>query len=133
MEKEQNITLREIVREHLLTAKWSLVVSGLSLLGFTLTELISPWPLKIIFDHILLDKSLPEWLGWVIEKPVEKAVAVENIVEDKPAPKAKLAVAVKTKAPEPKAKPKAKAPAKPAPKAKVKPAAKPAKKPAKKK
>lgn len=65
MEKEQNITLREIVREHLLTAKWSLVVSGLSLLGFTLTELISPWPLKIIFDHILLDKSLPEWLGWL--------------------------------------------------------------------
>lgn len=65
MEKEQNITLREIVREHLLTAKWSLVVSGLSLLGFTLTELISPWPLKIIFDHILLDKNLPGWLGWL--------------------------------------------------------------------
>lgn len=57
--------MREIVREHLLAAKWSLAASGLSLLGFTLTELISPWPLKIIFDHILLDKSLPEWLGWL--------------------------------------------------------------------
>lgn len=35
------------------------------MLGFTLTELISPWPLKIIFDHILLDKSLPASLSWV--------------------------------------------------------------------
>lgn len=69
----------------------------------------------------------------VIEKPVEKVAAVETVVEDKPAAKAKLSVAVKTKAPEPKAKPKAKAPAKPAVKAKAKPAAKPAKKPAKKK
>lgn len=65
MEKEQDITLREIVREHLLNAKWSLVVSGLSMLGFTLTELVSPWPLKIIFDHILLDKSLSKSLGWL--------------------------------------------------------------------
>lgn len=65
MEKEQDITLREIVREHLLNAKWSLAFSGLSMLGFTLTELISPWPLKIIFDHILLDKSLSKSLGWL--------------------------------------------------------------------
>jgi ATP-binding cassette subfamily B protein len=65
VEKEQNITLREIVREHLLEAKWSLTAAGLSMLGFTLAELISPWPLKIIFDHILLDKSLPASLDWL--------------------------------------------------------------------
>lgn len=35
------------------------------MLGFTLTELVSPWPLKIIFDHILLDKRLPASLGWL--------------------------------------------------------------------
>ncbi len=63
--KEQTITLREIVREQLLKAKWSLAVAGLSMFGFTLTELIAPWPLKIIFDHILLDKNLPASLGWL--------------------------------------------------------------------
>jgi ATP-binding cassette subfamily B protein len=65
VEKEQTITLREIVREHLLEAKWSLGAAGLSMFGFTLAELISPWPLKIIFDHILLDKSLPASLDWL--------------------------------------------------------------------
>ncbi|MCI0387506.1 MAG: ABC transporter ATP-binding protein/permease [Acidobacteria bacterium] len=61
---KKTITLQEIIREHLLEAKWSLAASALCMLGFTLTELISPWPLKIIFDHILLDKELPASLSW---------------------------------------------------------------------
>jgi ATP-binding cassette, subfamily B, bacterial len=63
--KKRSITLKRIIKEHLLEAKWSLSASALCMLGFTLTELISPWPLKIIFDHILLDKSLPASLSWV--------------------------------------------------------------------
>jgi len=35
------------------------------MIGATLAELASPWPLKIIFDHILLDKRLPAWLWWL--------------------------------------------------------------------
>ncbi len=65
MVKQRSITLKGIIKEHLLEAKWSLSASALCMLGFTLTELISPWPLKIIFDHILLDKSLPASLSWV--------------------------------------------------------------------
>jgi len=65
VEKERDITFRGIVREHLRKAKWSLFVSAISMLGFTLTELVSPWPLKIIFDHILLDKRLPATLAWL--------------------------------------------------------------------
>jgi ATP-binding cassette subfamily B protein len=63
--KQRTISLKGIIREHLLGAKWSLAASALCMLGFTLTELISPWPLKIIFDHILLDKSLPPSLSWL--------------------------------------------------------------------
>lgn len=53
--------------------------------GFTLTELISPWPLKIIFDHILLDKSLSKSLGWldrllVYGKPAAVVVLSLSIV-----------------------------------------------------
>jgi ATP-binding cassette, subfamily B, bacterial len=63
--KQRTISLKGIIKEHLLEAKWSLTASALCMLGFTLTELISPWPLKIIFDHILLDKSLPTSLSWL--------------------------------------------------------------------
>jgi ATP-binding cassette, subfamily B, bacterial len=61
--KQRTISLKEIIKEHLLEAKGSLIVAALCMLGFTLTELISPWPLKIIFDHILLDKELPASLS----------------------------------------------------------------------
>jgi len=46
---------------------WRLL--SLALLGMVLsiaTELAKPWPLKLIFDHVLLDRELPprfEWLG----------------------------------------------------------------------
>jgi ATP-binding cassette subfamily B protein len=46
-------------------AKWSLLAAGASLLGFTLTELIAPWPLKIIFDHILLESPVADSLVWL--------------------------------------------------------------------
>lgn len=65
METSPNITFRSIVREHLRGAKWSLLAAGASLLGFTLTELIAPWPLKIIFDHILLESPVAESLSWL--------------------------------------------------------------------
>jgi ATP-binding cassette, subfamily B, bacterial len=61
--KERTISLKGIIKKHLLEAKWSLIVAAMCMLGFTLTELISPWPLKIIFDHILLDKKLPASLS----------------------------------------------------------------------
>jgi ATP-binding cassette, subfamily B, bacterial len=63
--EQRTISLKGIIKEHLLEAKWSLAASAFCMLGFTLTELISPWPLKIIFDHILLDKSLPPSLSWL--------------------------------------------------------------------
>lgn len=38
--------------------KGAFFLSILCMLGFTLAELLTPWPIKIIFDHILLDKPL---------------------------------------------------------------------------
>jgi len=49
------------------------------MIGSTVAELASPWPLKIIFDHILLDKSLPaslEWLNGLIGQGKTIAVVV---------------------------------------------------------
>ncbi|MBK8316245.1 MAG: ABC transporter ATP-binding protein [Acidobacteria bacterium] len=58
-------TLAAIVREHLSEVRGSLILSAFCMAGFTLTELIAPWPLKIIFDHILFDKRLPGSLIWL--------------------------------------------------------------------
>ncbi len=65
MHKERTITLREIIIEHLSAVRGGLALAALCMIGFTLTELASPWPLKIIFDHILLDKDLPSSLSWL--------------------------------------------------------------------
>lgn len=43
-------------------AKGSLFLAGLCMLGVTLMELLRPWPLAIVFDHILADKPLPSYL-----------------------------------------------------------------------
>lgn len=58
-------TLKAIIRKHLGEVRGSLLIAGACMAGFTLTELIAPWPLKIIFDHLLLDKRLPGFLDWL--------------------------------------------------------------------
>jgi ABC-type multidrug transport system fused ATPase/permease subunit len=65
MADKKTRTLAAIVREHLSEVRGSLILSAFCMAGFTLTELIAPWPLKIIFDHILLDKRLPVSLIWL--------------------------------------------------------------------
>jgi ATP-binding cassette subfamily B protein/subfamily B ATP-binding cassette protein MsbA len=62
---DKAITLREIIREHLRDERWGLFASILCAIGYTLTELASPWPLKIIFDHILLGRAWPPSLAWL--------------------------------------------------------------------
>jgi ABC-type multidrug transport system fused ATPase/permease subunit len=57
------VTLPELVREHLRASGGSFALAVLCMIGFTLAELLSPWPLKIIFDHILLGRELPPSLS----------------------------------------------------------------------
>src|SRR5215510_5565836 len=55
--------LRRVALDGLSAMKLRLILAGLGLLGVTLTELAAPWPLKIIFDHILLQRPLPSALA----------------------------------------------------------------------
>ncbi len=50
--------LRKIVKRHLREVWGGIFLAALCLAGYTTTELLSPWPIKIIFDHILLDKPM---------------------------------------------------------------------------
>lgn len=56
MENRGSTRFKQIVSDHLRQVKGSLFVAGLCMLGFTATELLAPWPLKMILDHILLDQ-----------------------------------------------------------------------------
>jgi len=51
--------LHSLVRECLREQRVALVLAALALLGVVLCELLVPWPMKLIFDHILLAKPLP--------------------------------------------------------------------------
>src|SRR5262245_47143994 len=42
-----------------------LSVAAIGLIGVTITDLAAPWPLKIIFDHLLLLRPLPLSLGFL--------------------------------------------------------------------
>ncbi|MBI2527473.1 MAG: ABC transporter ATP-binding protein [Candidatus Rokubacteria bacterium] len=53
------------VRAHLWSARWRLALATLCMLGVTATALLGPWPLKLIFDHVLLDAPLPSSL-WLL-------------------------------------------------------------------
>ena len=52
----------------LLKPHWkALSLAFLAVLGETITDLLDPWPLKIIVDNLLQSKPLPDWLAGVVE------------------------------------------------------------------
>jgi len=58
MANRQGARFKQIVWSYLHKMQGSFLLAVLCMLGFTLTELLQPWPVKLIFDHILLDKAL---------------------------------------------------------------------------
>ena len=57
--------LARVIRRCLHAQRGALCVAALCLLGVIAMDLIAPWPLKIIFDHVLLSHPLPASLLWL--------------------------------------------------------------------
>jgi ATP-binding cassette, subfamily B, bacterial len=57
--------LRSVLREHLLEVKGGLAAATLCTVLLALTDLLRPWPLKIIFDYVLLGKPIPGSLAFL--------------------------------------------------------------------
>src|SRR5436853_1031667 len=56
--KKRTIRITQLLRPH-----WpALVLAFLAVLGETLTDLLEPWPLKVVLDNVIGNKSLPHWL-----------------------------------------------------------------------
>src|SRR5207237_7994139 len=58
MDKIKRTRLRQLIIGHLLETRSSIALAGLCLLGALLMELLAPWQLKLIFDHVLMGKPL---------------------------------------------------------------------------
>src|ERR1044072_1661591 len=43
-----------------------LSLAFLAVLGESLTDLLEPWPLKIVFDYVFGSKRMPDWLTSVV-------------------------------------------------------------------
>jgi ATP-binding cassette, subfamily B, bacterial len=51
----------------LLYPHWgSLSLAFIAVLGESVTDLLEPWPLKIVFDYVFGSKKMPDWLATVI-------------------------------------------------------------------
>jgi len=56
----------ELLRPH-----WkALSLALLAVIGETVTDLLEPWPLKIIVDNLLQSKPLPPWLTAIVSQMV---------------------------------------------------------------
>lgn len=63
--------LRQIVAAQLMRVKAEIFLALVCVAGYSLTQILTPWPLKFIFDHVLLDKPFPAALSFF-------AVLLEN-------------------------------------------------------
>ena len=57
--KKESSKFRRIIVGNLRQVKGNLFLASLCMIGFTISQLLSPWPLKLIFDYILLEEPLP--------------------------------------------------------------------------
>ncbi len=53
---------RHIVLEQLKRSRWDIARALLCIVGSTGMALVAPWPMKIIFDQVLLGKPVPDYL-----------------------------------------------------------------------
>jgi ATP-binding cassette, subfamily B, bacterial len=58
MRRSGHTRLRQLIVAQLRRTKLSIVIAVICLLGAILMELLAPWPLKLIFDHVLMSKPL---------------------------------------------------------------------------
>ena len=63
MNERHRSRFKEIVLGYLLKMKGSLSLAAVCLVGYTTIDLLKPWPLKVLFDYVLLQQPLPASLS----------------------------------------------------------------------
>ena len=56
--KKRKVQIADLLRPH-----WkALTIALIAVIGESLTDLLEPWPLKIVFDYVLGSKRTPDWI-----------------------------------------------------------------------
>src|SRR5437762_4090266 len=62
---QKKIRITDLLYPHWLT----LTLAFVAVIGESITDLLEPWPLKIVFDYVFGSKRMPDWLagivGWI--------------------------------------------------------------------
>jgi ABC-type multidrug transport system fused ATPase/permease subunit len=62
LEPVRVLNLYRQLSHHVRPLRWLMAGAGLSMIGVTVVELLKPWPIKIIFDGILMPGQRGGWL-----------------------------------------------------------------------
>src|SRR5437870_2749899 len=65
MSPRKSRRFRQIFLEHLRHVRWRLFFAGACTVGVSAMELLKPWPLKLILDHVILGKPVPRALHFL--------------------------------------------------------------------
>lgn len=65
LQKKKPSRFRQVLLGHLSAVKGGLSIAAFCTFVLAITDLVKPWPLKIIFDNVLLDKPLPDYLSFL--------------------------------------------------------------------
>jgi ATP-binding cassette, subfamily B, bacterial len=60
--KQQKIRISDLLYPHWKT----LTLAFIAVIGESVTDLLEPWPLKIVFDYVFGSKAMPEWLAGAV-------------------------------------------------------------------
>src|SRR6266536_1824624 len=60
--KPQKIRISDLLYPHWKT----LTLAFIAVIGESVTDLLEPWPLKIVFDYVFGSKAMPEWLAGAV-------------------------------------------------------------------
>jgi subfamily B ATP-binding cassette protein MsbA len=59
---QKKIRITDVLYPHWLTLSFAF----LAVIGESITDILDPWPLKIVFDHVFGSKRMPDWLAGIV-------------------------------------------------------------------
>lgn len=71
---QKKIRITDVLYPH-----WpALSLAFLAVLGTSVTDVLEPWPLKIVFDHVFASKRMPDWLASIVSYIGTDKVSILN-------------------------------------------------------
>src|SRR5713226_9683779 len=72
--RQNRIRISDLLYPH-----WStLTIAFVAVIGESVTDLLEPWPLKIVFDYVFGSKRMPDWLGGAVSWLGDDKFAILN-------------------------------------------------------